>query len=229
MRKLLIAVVVLAVLLVTADRVAVAVAENQVSSKVAAAYSLPSRPQVSIQGFPFLTQALSGDYSEIDISVAGVQADGATLTDLKARFTGVHAPLSEVLGGRATTVTADHARGSAIVGFAAVSRRLPLQHVSLAADGRYLKVSGTLVYQGNRVPLSAVVGLSVASGGIRVTPRSLHLPGSLGSLSSQVSGRFGFVLPLQALPLHLRLTSVAVTPAGLRIGVAARNVHFARA
>jgi hypothetical protein len=36
------------------------------------------------------------------------------------------------------------------------------------------------------------------------------------------------VVPLSTLPLHLRLTSVHVTPDGLRIGASARHVQFAR-
>jgi hypothetical protein len=35
-------------------------------------------------------------------------------------------------------------------------------------------------------------------------------------------------VPLSTLPLHLRLTSVRVTPGDLRIGAAARHVQFAR-
>jgi hypothetical protein len=37
------------------------------------------------------------------------------------------------------------------------------------------------------------------------------------------------VVPLSALPLHLRLTSVRVTRDGLRIGASARDIQFARA
>jgi len=52
MRKLLIGVVVLAALLVAADRISVAVAENQISNRLTSAYGLPSKPGVTITGFP---------------------------------------------------------------------------------------------------------------------------------------------------------------------------------
>lgn len=227
MRKLLIALLVLAVLFVAGDRIAAAVAENEVAGRVAAAYDLPARPHVTVQGFPFLTQALLGNYSEIDVSAASVRSDGVVLTDLHARFTGVHASLSQMLGHGAASVTAGRAAGSAIVGFADLSRRLP-SGLKLVPDGKDLTVSGTYSYQGVSVPLSATVALSAAQSGIRVTAEHVKVSGGL-SLPTSLLGHLSFVVPLQSLPLHLRLTSVRVTPAGVRVGVSARNVYFARA
>src|SRR5215472_8248092 len=114
MRKLLIAVVVLAVLFVAADRISVAIAENEVSDRIAAAYGLPSKPGVSIGGFPFLTQVAAGNYHQVDVFAGRVQADGATLDNLRSDFTGVHASLGQMLGHGPSTVTADRATGSAV-------------------------------------------------------------------------------------------------------------------
>lgn len=228
MRKLLIAVLILAVVLVAGDRIAVAVAENQVSSRIATAYDLPARPTVTIQGFPFLTQAVAGDYREIDITAARVSANGVTLTDLRARFTGVHEPLSQVLGHGAASVTADRAVGSAIVGFGELSRRLP-SGLKLTAHGKDVTVSGTVSYDGVRIPLSATVAIGVTASGIKVTAQDVRVSGGLTLPASLVGGRLSFVVPLQTLPFHLHLTSVSVTPGGVRVGASARNVYFARA
>jgi hypothetical protein len=235
MRKLLIALVVLVVLLVAADRIGVAVAENQISGRIATGYGLPAKPGVTIAGFPFLTQVVAGDYQEIDVSVTQVQADGTTLHNLTVRLTGVHASVSQVLGGGSSMVTADRAAGSAMVGFSAVGQRLP-HGLRLTPAGKNLKVSGSLSYQGIRVPVSAMVALGVSAGGIGVTPvsggisaapLSAGLPGA-SSVRQATAKRLRFVVPLSTLPLHLQLTSVRVTPGGLRIGAAARNVQFAR-
>jgi hypothetical protein len=53
MRKLLIGVVILAALLVAADRISVAVAENRISGRLSSAYGLAGKPGVTIAGFPF--------------------------------------------------------------------------------------------------------------------------------------------------------------------------------
>ncbi len=228
MRNLLIGLVVLAVLLVAVDRIGVAVAENQISGRLATAYGLPAKPGVTITGFPFLTQVVAGDYQQIDVSASQIQADGATLHDLTVRLTGVHASVSQVLGSGSSMVTADQAAGSALVGFGTVDQRLP-HGFRLMPDGKNLRVSGRLSYQGLRVPVSATVTLGVSGAGISVTPVTVSIPGGLSLPVSAYSSRLRVVVPLSALPLHLHLTSVHVTPGGLRIGAAARNVQFARA
>src|SRR5580704_4492450 len=227
MRKLLIGVFVLAVLLVTADRISVAVAENQISDRLTSAYGLPEKPGVSITGFPFLTQVAAGDYGQIDVSASQVPAGGATLRDLNVRLTGVHATVSQVLGNGSSMVTADHAAGSAMVGFGTVDRRLP-GGFRLHPDGKNLSVSGRLACHGAHIPVSATVALGVSSAGISVTPVKVSAPGLAGLPVSAYSSQLRIVVPLATLPLHLRLNSVHVTPDGLRIAASARHVQFAR-
>jgi LmeA-like phospholipid-binding len=228
MRKLLIGVAALAVLLVAGDRIAVAVAENQISDKLASAYGLSAKPGVSIAGFPFLTQVVTGDYQQIDVSAGRVRADGATLRDLNVRLTGVHASVSQVLGSGSSMVTADHAAGSAMIGFGAVDQQLP-SGLRLRPAGRNLSVSGRVAYLGFHVPLAATVALGVSGAGISVTPVRVSIPGAVGlPVPPAYSSRLRVVVPLSTLPLHLRLESVHVTRGGLRIGASAADVQFAR-
>jgi hypothetical protein len=182
---------------------------------------------VTITGFPFLTQVAAGDYHQIDLSASQVPAGGATLRDLSVRLTGVHATVSQVLGGGSSMVTADRAAGSAMIGFGAVDQRLP-GGFRLRPDGKNLSVSGTLAYQGARIPVSATVALGVSGTGISVTPVRVRILGLPGLPVSAYSAQLRIVVPLSTLPLHLRLTSVHVTPDGLRIGAAAHDVQFAR-
>jgi len=226
MRKLLIGIVILAALLVAADRISVAVAENQISDRLASAYGLAGKPGVTITGFPFLTQVVTGDYRQIDVSANQVSADGAVLHHLNVRLTGVHATVSQVLGNGSSMVTADRAAGSAMVGFGTVDHRLP-SGFQLHPDGKNLSVSGNLAVGGARIPVSATVTLGVSGSGISVTPVHVSVPG-VATLPSAYSSQLRVVVPLSTLPLHLRLTSVHVTPDGLRIGAAARDVQFAR-
>ena len=217
MRKLLIGVIILAVLLVAADRISVAVAENQISDRLTSAYGLAGKPGVTIAGFPFLTQVVAGDYPQIDVSANQVSAGGAELHDLNVRLTGVHATVSQVLGNGSSMVTADRAAGSAMVGFGTVDHRLP-GGFRAHPDGKDLSVSGNLTIGGAR---------HAQGDGISVTPVHVSVPG-VAALPSAYSSQLRVVVPLSTLPLHLRLTSVHVTPGGLRIGAAARHVQFAR-
>jgi hypothetical protein len=98
----------------------------------------------------------------------------------------------------------------------------------LHPDGKNLSVSGRLAVGGARIPVSATVTLGGSGSGISVTPVHVSVPGVAALPSSAYSSRLHVVVPLSTLPLHLRLTSVHVTPDGLRIGAAARRVQFAR-
>jgi hypothetical protein len=229
MRKLLILVGVLVVLFVAADRIAVAIAENQISDRIAAAYQLPFKPAVSIGGFPFLTQVMTGDYSEVSVSAARVPADGATLRDLRVRFTGVHASLGELLGQRAATVTADQATGSAILGWRQLDRRLPPGLHARPAGTNDVSVRGAVRGHGGQIPVSGTVSLGVTGSGIRVSPLDLSGTGGTGRADGAYAARLNLVVPLRTLPLHLRLASLHVTHGGIRIGAVARNVRFIRA
>ena len=98
MRKFLILLLILVILLVAADRISVYVAQRKVASRLAGAYNLSTPPSVTIQGFPFLTQVVAGRYDQVDVTLSSVTAGGVEMRDLRARFTGVHAPLVRLLG-----------------------------------------------------------------------------------------------------------------------------------
>src|SRR5919109_1832619 len=149
MRKLLIALVVLIVLLVAADRITLVVAEHQVSSKLATTYNLQQPPGVSIHGFPFLTEVAAGQYQQVDVSVGSLESNNVPVQNFDAQFTSVHAPLQQMLGSGSSTITADQATGTATVPYSAVNQHLPAG-VTVGADGSNLKMSGTTSYLGHQ-------------------------------------------------------------------------------
>ncbi len=89
--------------------------------------------------------------------------------------------------------------------------------------------AGGLSSHAVHVPILATVVLGVSGDGISVTPVSVGIQRRIPVPLSGFTHRLRFVVPLGALPLHLHLTSVHVTPGGLRIGAIARDVQFARA
>src|ERR1700723_2857737 len=98
MRKFLIVLLGLAVLLVIVDRAGLYIAQREVGIRTQSAYNLPKRPNVTIQGIPFLTQVASGKYQQIDISIPSVTTDGVQVYDIDLQATDVHASLSLLLG-----------------------------------------------------------------------------------------------------------------------------------
>ncbi|HEY2576812.1 MAG TPA: DUF2993 domain-containing protein [Streptosporangiaceae bacterium] len=219
MRKFLIALVILVALLVVLDRAGLFIAQREIGNRVQSAYGLSSKPDVSVHGFPFLTQVASGHYQQINVSIKSASADGVQLENIDATFTGVHAPLSLIFGQSSNGVTAGNATGTALLPFSEVRRRLPAG-IRIGPDGSSdLRVTGTGAYSAVR----GTAKLGVSKSGITVTPQNLSIAGvSARSLAS----RFTFTIPMGALPLHLTVTAVHVTQGGLVVDAAGHNIQF---
>ncbi len=99
MRKLIVVVLVIRGLIVAADFGAAAAAEYQLAKQVREQFGLSSDPSVRINGFPFLTQALAGRYSAIDIQATGLPVDPLRDVAVEATLHDVDAPLSGVTSG----------------------------------------------------------------------------------------------------------------------------------
>src|SRR6266487_1277477 len=65
-------VAVLIALLVAADRVGLYVAERLAGDTIESSQDLSSRPDVDIGGFPFLNQAITGNYDKITVTAHDV-------------------------------------------------------------------------------------------------------------------------------------------------------------
>jgi hypothetical protein len=110
-RKLLLTMLVLVALALAADFGAAAYAEHTVATQMRQQLALRSDPSVRINGFPFLTQALAGHYSAIDVRVSGVSVDPLHDLDVEATLHDVDAPLAEVTSGDLHSVRAARVDG----------------------------------------------------------------------------------------------------------------------
>ncbi|GLY36024.1 hypothetical protein Amsp01_020480 [Amycolatopsis sp. NBRC 101858] len=126
----MIALVVLVLLLVGADFGAAAYAEHMISQKARTQLQLTDDPSVTIHGFPFLTQALGGDYSHISVSAAGVPV-GDKLQDvaLNAELEDVTAPLSDLTNGNTKAITIGKLTGAVTIKAADLARVAPLDKI----------------------------------------------------------------------------------------------------
>jgi hypothetical protein len=219
MRKFLIVLLGLVILLIIIDRAGLFIAEREIGTRIQSAYDLPDRPHVTIRGVPFLTQVVSGHYQQIDVSIPSATTGGVQLHDVDAQFTGVQASLSLLLGQDSGSVTATNATGTAVLPYSQIQQKLP-SGVRIAPDGSVLSVTGTSAYG----LIKGTARLGVSGSGITVTPQQLTVAGiSAGSLAS----RFTFTIPVGTLPLHLAITGVRVTPAGVLVDATGHDVQFA--
>lgn len=116
MRKLVVAVALLAILLVVLDRVAVVGVQREIARQIEAKYDLAQTPSVQVKGIPFLTQAISGRYEEISIGIGKVEREGVQLERIDATLYGVTAPLSDLIqNAAATEIRADRVTGTVVI------------------------------------------------------------------------------------------------------------------
>jgi hypothetical protein len=130
-KRLIIIFVVLAGLLVGADFGLAAFAEHTISQKAREQlnHNLSDDPSVTIHGFPFTTQALSGDYSQISVYAAGVRVDKLSDVDISAELKNVTAPLSDLLAGNTKSIKIGTLEGAVTIKASDIARISPLDKV----------------------------------------------------------------------------------------------------
>lgn len=226
MRKLIIALIVLAAVLVVVDRVTHSAAQRQVAREVAETYSLEDRPEVNIRGFPFLTQALRGHYRQIDLTAQDVAVRDMRISQLDVELADVEAPLRSLLEREVSRVRAGTVNGEASVSLSEVRSRLPGDMQVQAQDGD-LQVSGETSVLGRTVPVTGVVEVTADDAAITFRPTRIEVDGRTGG--SMLQERFTFRVRLDELPLGLRPTGVRVGDDGVRVSATADGVALTEA
>ena len=226
MKGLLATVLVVAALLVGADRLALVIAEHQVASKLQSFGGLSTAPDVEIRGIPFLTQAVSGDYSDVEVSASGVTAGGARISSLAVALHGLHVPLSDAVSGSVQSVPVDRLTATVLLSYADLQAQLRDRGLSLSAAGDRLRVTGSVTVLGRTVSASALSTVRLRGTDVVVTATSFDVGNGAASraLSAALAGRFDFVARVGTLPYGLRATGVRVTPSGIQATAAASSV-----
>jgi hypothetical protein len=208
-RILLVVAVVLGVLFVAADRLALWFAESQVADKAQQSQGFTSKPDISIKGFPFLTQVAAKKLDDVQITAKGIEAGTGGQTLRIDRFS---ADLRGVrLSGNFTSAVADTADGTVLITYADLSKAVP---------------SGvTVAYGGNgKVKLSALsfsttVDVTLTNGKTVRLGNPSGLPAEVRSLLGS-----GLSWDLSRLPNGIELKSATATPEGIQVVAAGTHV-----
>lgn len=216
MRKVVLALLVLATLAGVGDRVAVRVAQGTLADRLQRSADLTSRPTVTIDGVPFLTQAVAGRYARIEVTATDLERGGVRVTSLRADVTGAQVPLGAVLRGEVSRIPVDGVTADALVTYADLAHSSGIVGLSVkAADGE-VTVTGRVTVLGRTVTATAVSRVTLRGRSIAVTARSLKVLGSTSpALVNAVTGRLDLLVPVGTLPYGLTLTGLTVTQEGL--------------
>ncbi|WP_406270004.1 DUF2993 domain-containing protein [Streptomyces sp. NBC_00191] len=245
LRILLIVVVILGGIFVAADRIAVNMAESEAADKIKSSQGLSSTPEISIKGFPFLTQVVGKELDEVDVSLAGITASAGGRT---VNVTEVTAELRSVkIDSSFSSAVADRADGSARISYADLTKAAP-QGATVgyagperAAKGQ-VKVTGPLtdllegagikvpgafkgLLKGRTVTAYSTVGLT---GGSTVQLKAESLPRlPLPGFDEKLRQVIDYDLKIAGMPSSIKLDKVEATDTGLRFSGRGTNVSLA--
>jgi hypothetical protein len=227
LRIFLIVVVILGGLFVIADRVAVHFAEGEAADKLKATESLADTPDVSIKGFPFLTQVAGGSLDDVEVGIkdyeaaTGNGAEKIRIDDLKAHMKGVD------FSGDYSSATAADASGTATIAYDQLLNAVKNDPVDLplGATGKVTglsyggngKVRATLVVAG--VPLPVLGTVTVQGDTVKVHADGLPRFGNQALDVSEVK--------IDQLPGGIKLDKVQAAKDGVEITVKGSNVRLA--
>jgi hypothetical protein len=215
LRRLLIILVLLFGVFVAVDRVAVRFAEDQAASKIQSSRGLAQQPEVTITGFPFLTQLIGSQLNEIKVHANDVKDPRSKLqlASLDADLTGV------TISGNYSSAVAQHATGTVLITYEALTAAL--------GDGT------TVAYGGapGKVKVSTNIGGQSLRGTADVSVVSddslglnhLETGDPLLDLGANV---FAPSVPVAGLPKGLKLDSIETGSDGVTITVSGTGVSL---
>jgi hypothetical protein len=217
---------VLAVLavLIAGDRVANAVAQNTLATQLQSELGTPTKPDVSIGGFPFVTQVLGGSFSSVRVT-----ADDATLQSDSQAVAVAHldVTLTQITATDSyRTIVAGRGEASALVDWAGVST-LAGQQVSYVADDRMridfsvpigrLSIDGYLTGR----PQLDVDAQTITVADPEVSVASVDVPQAVVDAVSRIVLR---PFPIENLPYDIAVTGLTVQPDGVLLSGTGRDI-----
>ncbi|WP_112466286.1 LmeA family phospholipid-binding protein [Streptomyces triticisoli] len=240
LRILLIAVVILGVLFVVVDRVAVHFAEEQAADRLRTTENLASAPDVSVKGFPFLTQLASGELDGVEVGIKNYEAatgNGAQkirIDDIKVDMKGVR------ISGDHRSATASAATGTATIAYdellkAAKPEPTPVgfgvtaQVVGLSDGGNgKIKVDVAATLLGVKLPrISVLSSVMVKDNKVRLEADTLPRFGGVRLVENRIRPVTDLQQAIDRLPGEVRLDSVRAAKDGVEITMKGSNVRLA--
>ncbi|WP_045878637.1 DUF2993 domain-containing protein [Pseudofrankia sp. DC12] len=232
--------VVLVLLFVVVDRVAVTVAESEMAKQLrtgvtqglACGSTPPTVQDVSIGGFPFLTQILFGKYKSIGVTVKDLPTPGPRIASVQATLKGVHVPLHQILTNSVGDVRVDNIQAT---------MRVRYDDLNTYLAGQPGEVKVNPLDNGRRVEITAIADLplvgaqevggvttfEVRNNQVTLVPSEITLRGAL-NLDIPLGGLGELVpsipLPVGNLPFRLTVTSASTDATGLSLSATAATV-----
>ncbi|MBB6173901.1 hypothetical protein HNR23_003961 [Nocardiopsis mwathae] len=225
MRKFLVFILIfLLVMIVVADRGLHSAAQNEIAKRVSQQYEMASEPEVTIGGFPFLTQAIGGEYSEINIVTGAMTINDVNFDRLDITARDVEAPIADLMSE--PSVVARSADATVMLPYSELQSRLPQGIVIENQDGKP-RMSGDLALPGGiSEEVSADLEVSIDGDVINVTPRNVQIRELPIDLGPVVEERLTVGFQVPPMPFDLQVTEIEALPNGVQVSAHATDVRL---
>ncbi|MEV0408654.1 DUF2993 domain-containing protein [Actinoallomurus sp. NPDC050550] len=202
----------LLVLLVILDRFAAAYAESRIAGEIQK-QGFGTRPDVTIHGFPFVTQVLDRHFPHAHMTARNVREGPITISRIDGDVRDVRVDSGFRKG------TLGRVDGTATIAFGDLAKVSDQPGVKFSADGPdkvkgdvdFGIASGTVVWQVTKVGRNQ----------IRVHPLSAE-----GFSLADLDQDLDFTVPVDGLPLGLTFQSLSVTDKGIELRVTGSHIAF---
>ena len=168
---------------------------------------LDAEPDVTIEGFPFLTQVLAGELGQVDVSAPEATVEGLLLEDVEVR-------LNEVSTDRPNVAGRAHMTAFTSLDSMAAALDLPLD---LTIDGEHLVATTELL----GLPVEVLLLPTAGGQEVLIDIDAFRIGGATVSAADLPSGFTdqlqGLSFPIEGLPEGLELTEVTLEPDGAQL------------
>jgi hypothetical protein len=231
MRRLLIILAVLLGLVVLADRGLAYASGNATARQVRIHEGLHEDPDVTFNGFPFVTQAFHGKFRSVDVTVRDYERDGITIDRIDAHLEGVKVNLSKALKGRVDAVPVRQGRATLRLTYGDLAAYLANKPGNIrltVREGRVFVTSSYGITNVGEVDVEGTPTVKVTPTSVRVVVSDVHvLSGSArlsAAQSASAAARASFTIPLKGLPFGIEVSSAELTATALVVKATATGL-----
>ena len=166
MRRLLVALIVLGVLLVGADFGLRFLGEYWVARELQGKLELSTRPDVSLEGFPFIPHLISGEFTAVRLRTGPTEVKGIDLEAVELELRDVRFSTRQLVAGGDATIRGREGDGQITLTGQAVTQALKRANVPL----RVRFVDGEVRIGSPQLGLEGRAELSTSGGRLVLTP-----------------------------------------------------------
>ena len=209
LKRLLVVLAVLVGLLAMADRFMASAAGDAAGGQVRRAARTPDDADVTFRGFPFVTQALAGRFTRVDVVARDVPVQGLTLDRVDARFDGVRVKLGKALAGELAAVPTDGAAATARLTYDDLNTYLRRRgSLTVSPSGEQLQVTGQVRVNGALISGRGIARVVLRPGSIVLQVTSAAANGV--AIPAPAARLLTVTVPIEGMPFGMALQSVDV-------------------